>query len=76
MKQSQILHVSVCGTFMRVSGRYCRLVKYSLDSTKRQVEYHYKLKAKSYACKYWDNGAKNPARKLDYITADEWLILN
>jgi hypothetical protein len=73
MKQSEILHVSVCGAWCRAYGRYSLNNRYPSITCKENIIYK---KNNPNLFKYWENGSKHPARKLDYITADEWLLLN
>lgn len=72
-KQSQILHVSVCGNWLRHSGKYLNISKDHIFDIKAKVKWDIKV---DLASKYWANGTKHPARELDFITAEEWLILN
>ena len=73
MKQSQILHVSVCGEWCRIRGRFDSNDNTLIGNIRENVLF----KGKHLPFRnYWENGAKHPARGLDYITAEEWLILN
>ena len=72
MKQSEILHVSVCGAWCRIYGKYfCN--RYNSPTYKESIIYK---KNNPNLFKYGENGSKHTARNLDYITADEWLLLN
>lgn len=72
-KKSQILHISVCGTYLRIWGRYQQVNNNFIGSVRKHIEYY---NNNDNYWRWWENGAKHEARKLDFITADEWLLLN
>jgi len=76
LKQSKILHVSVCGTWFRLQGRYKRYKKQGSISLCKYLLKGYASGAIYKSTRWWDNGAKHPARELDFITVEEWLLLN
>lgn len=73
MKQSEILHVSVCGSWLRLHGNF-KPLRASVGYRRSQV-ICYKGCTWNDA-RYWQNGANHPARKLEYIEANSWLLLN
>lgn len=71
-KQSEILHISLDGNWIRIHGRYRDITSLSSSTVKPYIEEILNNYCVSY---WWANGAKHPARKLEFMPAQEYLLL-
>lgn len=68
----EILYISTCNKWMRRADEY-RKITPNLD-IRNQIKWFLEVGIENSV--FWQTSINHPARELDYITSEEWFMLN